>query len=139
MASNAKAATTVDVLSLSKESTSTLAEGAACLTHTDYDQIVAPGGSGATKVLGVIRNAGGVVSGDRALVGVIGQFPALVAAGVTVTEGVEAIVADTNGTLKNWTNETNCSVVGVWMETRIVGGSASELVPLLVTGPRRLP
>ncbi len=61
----------------------------------------------------------------------------LIAASATVTQGDEIITASaTGGTCKSWVNETAVDVIGIALETRVVG-AAAELVPVLLRMYRR--
>ncbi len=137
MASNLKASASVDILTLNKSSVSTISEGGACAFHTDFDQVTAVSGAAAVKVMGIVTNAGGVVSGDRTNVQVIGVANVLMAASQTITQGDEIITSSaTGGTCKSWVNETAVDVIGIAQETRVIG-AAAELVPVLLRMYRR--
>lgn len=136
MASNQTASARIDVLTINKESAATLSEGAVCAFGTDFDKVTTPTGAAAIGLCGIVCNAGGVVSGDRTDVQVAGVANVLVAASTTVNQGKEAISAASTGTVKEWTSETAVDVIGIFMETRVVGGTAS-LVPVLLRPYRR--
>lgn len=101
MASNQKASTAMDVFTLSKLSTATIAEGCACaIVAGDGDTIGNVTGAEATSVFGIVTNAGGVVSGDRANVQILGRANVLLAASTSCQAGDELVTAAAAGTLK---------------------------------------
>lgn len=115
-----------------QEQTGGLKEGAVVAykqTGDDTD-VVAPSGAAAVNLCGVIMDqqpSAGTTAGDFVNVQTDGIAVCLLATGATGTKGNLAIVADTAGTVKQWTNETNCDVVGVFNQTRTAGSSTDYI------------
>lgn len=127
-----KASASIDVLTINKRSPGTYAEGAVVkASTTDGDSFAAPADAG-TGLLGIVTNAGGVVSGDRANIQVLGVANCLMAASTTITAGDLVISAGTDGTVNSRVAETTVDVIGIAMATKTSGSSDTCLIPVLL-------
>lgn len=85
----------------------------------DPNQAILPAAAGAKGVLGVITDAwsGGVPEGKPCSARYLGVVGINIAANTAVTFGDKLIVANSAGDAKPWTNETDCDIVAVALES----------------------
>lgn len=105
-----------------------IVEGAVVIhSAADNGKVKLPAAAAANKVAGVNMSAGSSSAGDRLDIQKAGVAIVNLAAGEVVARGQLLIVADSAGSVKAWTAETGCTIVGRSEQALTAGAAAAKI------------